>query len=549
MSRSARNHRLRRAMAQVMPDYEEPAKSTASHKTASKSSKVEAKPKPVVKVDRSEAEEVVRAAADIVQHERSSYVKNASGRFQEGLMTLHAGIVGSVRDQKLQPKERLAKISVGLAMLAPATSVYRSDKEGATWLAKELDPYVERHRSSARFSQTMQRVDNALRIGNQLVELPEDGEPRKQGKLLHQEIEKLIPMMTIVNEQVIRMGEVGIHHEAHELMHGHGKAFGPGTLVELQGLLWTYNGLLTMTDEEFHHHLQHPKGKAHTFTTYAELVKAALEAAAGAVTTTAAFASLVGRAANAPWAPILAGAARNAALNFSKVISIIEIIRGSVVLMDSNASRQEKIDAAVGVSSNTLWLVGAKVGSVGAMASSIAIALGYAELKLALTAYWETSVAINEGVMRLAFETLQRDGNDLAQDSERLTKVQELIAGEKDQSKLDELRRVEKVLVERVGGHVDYLLNDVAPRGFEAGIARHPGAYPILVELFSPLKGFRGARDKDTVMAAAKLALETLGWMFSHAEDIIMSTVKRQSLGEVKRDIEKRESTEKKAHH
>jgi hypothetical protein len=231
------------------------------------------------------------------------------------------------------------------------------------------------------------------------------------------------------------------------------------------------------------------------------------------------------------------------------VISVIEIVRGSVVLMDSNASRQKKMDAAVGVSSNTLWLVGAKVGSIGAMASSIAIALGYAELKLALTAYWETSVAINEGVMRLAFEALQRDGNDLAQDSERLNKVQELIAGEKDQSKRDELHRVEKVLVDRVGGHVDYLLNDLAPRGFESGIARHPGAYPILVEIFSPLKGFRGAREKDKVMAAAKLALERLAWMFNHAEDVIVSTVKRQSLGEVKRDIEKRESAEKKAHH
>ncbi len=531
-----------------MPDYEEPIKSATPSKATSKSSKVGPKPKPAVKVDRSEAEDVVRAAADIVQHDRSSFVKNASGRFQEGLMTLYAGVVGSFRDQKLQPKERLAKIALGLSLIAPATNLYRSDKEGAAWLAKELDPYVERHRSSARFEQTMQRVDNSMRIGNELVELPEEGgDPRKQGKLLSHEIEKLIPMMTVVNEQVIRMGEIGIHHEAHELMHGHGKAFGPGTLVELQALLWTYNGLLTLTDEEFHHHLQHPKGSLNKFTTYAELVKASIEAAAGAVTTTAAFAAIVGRATKASWAPLMAGCARTAALKFSTVISVIEIVRGSVVLMDGNASRQEKIDAAVNVSSNTLWLVGAKVGSIGAMASSIAIMLGYAELKLALTAFWETSVAINDGVMRMAFDTLQRDGNDIAQDSERLSKVQELLAGEKDQAKRDELQRVEKVLVERVGGHVDYLLNDLAPRGFEAGIARHPGAYPILVEIFSTLKGFHGAREKAKVMAGAKLALERLAWTFKNADDVVVSTVKRQNLGDLKRDMEERDS--KKGHH
>lgn len=532
-----------------MSDYEEPAKTASPAKSKTSSPAPKPKPKPAVQVDRAEAEDVVRAAADIVQHQRSSFVKNASGRFRDGLMTLYAGVVGSVGDQKLQPKDRLAKISVGLAMIAPATNLYRKDQQGAEWLAKELDPYVERIRSSARFDQTMQRVDNSMRIGNQLVELPEEGgDPRRQGKLLSQEIEKLIPMMTVVNEQVIRMGEVGIHHKAQELMHGHHKDFGPGTLVELQALLWTYNGLLTMTDEEFHHHLKHPKGTLHAITSYGELVKAAIEAAAGAVTTTAAFAAVVGKAIKAPWAPVLAGCARNAALGFSQVITCIEIVRGSLVLLDSNATRQEKIDAAVNVSSNTLWLVGAKVGSVGAMAGSIAIMLGYAELKLALTAFWETSVAINEGMIRLAFETLQRDGNDIAQDSERLTKTQELIAAEKDQAKREELQRVERVLVERVGGHVDYLLNDLAPRGFESGIARHPGAYPILVEIFSSLKGFRGARDKAKVMAAARLALEKLAWTFSHADDVIVSTVKRQSLADVKHDIDKREN-DKKGHH
>ena len=67
---------------------------------------------------------------------------------------------------------------------------------------------------------------------------------REQGAQLHAELQKLIPTISMINEQVIRLKHDGIHHEAEALMEGrtHGKKLGPGSLVELQTILWMVDG-------------------------------------------------------------------------------------------------------------------------------------------------------------------------------------------------------------------------------------------------------------------------------------------------------------------
>jgi hypothetical protein len=130
--------------------------------------------------------------------------------------------------------------------------------------------------------------------------------------------------------------------------------------------------------------------------------------------------------------------------------------------------------------------------------------------------------------MRLALETVQRDGASIAHAAEALTKVNDLAATETDTEKAADLERVHKNYVKQLVATLDYFLDDAAPRGFEAGIAHYPGAWPIFLELFAPLQKYKGATSEALALEGATELLKKITWALAHAGDIAIASARQK---------------------
>jgi hypothetical protein len=498
----------------------------------------------------SEVEATLLAAADIVQHERTTMIASAPEQFQPSLRTLYEAVTGHRGKEKLAGTDRVMYLDAAMVSLEPAISVYRQTSDGATWLNEQLMTPVTSIRSSARFERALDRVDNSIRLGEKTIELPGDDKPHEQAAILRDQLKKLVPTMQLINEQLIRGFHDSIHHEAQAMLgsHAHGGALGPGTLVDLAGVLMLADAYLVMSDEELKHHLSHIQGFWNGVSTYTEFVKAVAEFAGSAMMTTAAYAAAMSKTmGNTAGYTACAGLARSAGLVFGNVIAGIEIVHGIAVMFDPHASRQQKIDAGVSVSSGAAWFAGTKWGgaALGTAASTVILAT-YAEIKLMAHLYWEASVGLTTGLMGPAFARVQRDGNALAVSADQLAKVGALIAVETDPSMKEDLMRVHSVLVKRLAHDLETFISDSAPQALDAdgGIASYPGSHTILSELFAPLASFRGSTNEEAIVRGTHVALEKITWCLTHAGEIVIGSAKHEHLEDVERDSARRTQDE-----
>jgi hypothetical protein len=490
------------------------------------------------------AQATLQAAADVLQHERALMLSNAPPQYAAVLRRLYSAVTGHGKSGELSSAERRRALNEAKAGLEPALALYRTTDDERTWLQEQIDRPLAAVDNSLSFEDARARVRSAVRIGQHaLIEPADDTHPHEQGEQLHEQLQTLIPVVGQINEQVIRLKHDGIHHEAEALMegHAHGKKLGPGALVELQAVLWLVDGFLLLTDEELAHHLGEVHGVLNGVSTYSELVKAVAELTGGAVTITASYAASIAKlAGDTSTAAIATGLARSTGLLVANVIAGIEVVHGIAVLLDPHATAQQKVDGAVGASSGAAWLVGARVwGAAAGFSASSALMLGYAELKLMANLYWGANVGLTAGLMRLAYETIQRDGENIARAANDLAKAGLLRQDEKDPEKAEALRRVETSLVAQLGAAVDYFIDDCKPRGVEdgAGLARYPGGYDILREVFAPVAKHKGAKTPETVTEAARVALERITWSLAHAGELITASARRRGLGDVEHDL------------
>jgi hypothetical protein len=492
------------------------------------------------------AQSALQVAADVLQHERRLMIADAPAQYTSSLWLLHAAVTGKAHDGTLSGTERLNALDKAKAGLGAAIALYDSTDDGRAWLQEQLLSRVATLHDSLRFAEAKARVKGAVRVGKQeVIEVASDKHPREQGGQLHTELQKLVSTIGMVNEQVIRLKHDGIHHEAEALMEGHvhGRRLGPGTLLELQTILWTVDAWLTLTDEEFAHHLGDVHGVFNGVSTYSELVKVVAELAGGAISLTASYTAAIAKLAGDTSAAAAAtGLARSAGILFGDVIAGIEVIHGIAVLLDPHATSQEKVDGAVGASSGLAWLIGSRTAGIAVgFAASSAILLGYAELKLMAHLYWEANIGLTAGLMRLAYETIQRDGEAIARGADELAKVGLLRQSEKDPEKAAALQRVEATLIAQLGASVDYFIDDCKPKSSEAGVAKYPGAYTILQEVFAPVMKHRRARTLEAVTEAAKVALDRITWSMAHASELITASARRKHLGDVEQELAKKE--------
>jgi len=139
-----------------------------------------------------------------------------------------------------------------------------------------------------------------------------------------------------------------------------------------------------------------------------------------------------------------------------------------------------------------------------------------------------------------ALQTLQRDGAAIARYADDITKAELIGPQETHAEKSAALVQFIATRTHQLGGAIAYLIDDCAPTAAYAGVAAHPGAYPILREAFAPLLRFRDLKSPDTIVAAAKVAIECTTWVLTHAGELISAATRQQSLQTV-RDSEEAE--------
>lgn len=475
------------------------------------------------------------AAADVLMHERGTLIANAPPELVRPLWDLYAAVTGHVKGHGMDAASRLTMLEMAQRDLQPLIDDYGTTEGGQQWVADQIREPMQRLRASIRFQEAGERVRGAVVIGGSVLEKSALGDPRKQGEILHGVLPKVVDDLGLLNEMIIHTNEKAIEHAAEAMLHGHPHRAKFGSLVELQNVLLFLDGYLTLTDDEIATRVHEVDGVMSGITTYTELVRAMVELVGGAVTMSASLLSLVARASgNVGLATTLSGFARSLGLRLSDVVTIIEIVHGGFTILDPDASRQEKIEGGVEVVGGATWLVGSKLGIAAAAPASAAIFLTYQSLKWATSTYWESALGINAGLMFPAFERLQRDGGAIAGYADDIAKAALLGKEEHDPEKSSALIRLLATRVHQLGSSLDYLITDLAPTAAYAGVAAHPGAYPLLRDALAPVVRFRGVTDPEMIVEGAKVALERLSFVFSHAGEIITAATKHGTLADLR---------------
>jgi len=115
------------------------------------------------------------------------------------------------------------------------------------------------------------------------------------------------------------------------------------------------------------------------------------------------------------------------------------------------------------------------------------------------------------------------------------------MASEADPANAADLKRVHDVLVNRLADDVDRFLDDAAPRPFESGMAKYPGAWDVLLELFGPLKKYKHAKSETGAVEGATETLKKIAWAMAHAGDLAVTSARGRHLTDLEHDLAKRE--------
>jgi hypothetical protein len=466
------------------------------------------------------------------------------------LATLDAAVTGRRGREQLSEAARITLFGAARIGLDPLIKLCASDTGISEWIAEYLEPLLTSEAKDLAYGAAYQRVNDSILVGeNKVIDVASDQEPREQGSLLREEVGKLVPTMKQLNEYAVRRGEHQFEHDAEHLSEGH-SAQGGGKILALANTLSLIDGYLSMTDDELREHSQEIHSVLGAVTTYSELVKAVIEFVGGALgVSVGAMGSLAAAVGDVALANTCRGFAETTALNLSTVVSWIEVLHGGMELVNPHSTRQERIDGAVDVAAGATWLIGKQVlgGSVaaGAAASSMALSIGYAELKWELTTYWEAALGLNRGLAGPAFETLREDGDSLARSLETLQKASLLAQQEDDPAKREPLERVVANLAHDVRDGVERIVSDTRPSGPEAGLAHHPGAVgPIIQDLFAPLGSFRNAETPDMALQGGRIALQKVAWALKNWSTIVFEETRHGDIIDAQKDVEKAENVD-----
>lgn len=507
---------------------------TPSKGTHAQSSPVKATAKPI---DAREAWGVVDTAADILANDRGTSIHGLSPADTSAMWKLLAAKTGRRERETLDGVTRRALFQEAMGALGAAIAAYGRDPSAHDWLDDHITSQLKQLRSQLEYVVADDHVRRSITLdGKHVIDPDDNSRPREQAGLLHAALPKLVKTIAKLNDLVLRAHDAHLEKQVEQMIagHFHGRSH-LSSLLELGNALALIDGFLTLKDDELRKKLAEQETIAGRLATISELVKATLQFTSGAIGVVASATGLIAKLARQTAAADLAFAmAKGIPVKLGDAFVCIETLHGIAVLCDSDATRQERIDGGVDVASGALWLAYrfAKVAPAGP--ASIAIASGYELFKVSMHMYWGAALGLVSGLMRPAFEMLQRYGLAIAAGADDVVKARALRDREGDIGQQQALDRVLEVKARLLGNEIDSLVTDLQAPDLEAGMARLPGAYPILRDALRPVLAYRGRRSADEVLEAARIALDRIEWIAQHAEAIVTAAASHKGLADVR---------------
>jgi hypothetical protein len=381
--------------------------------------------------------------------------------------------------------DRIALFDTAVRKLEPlARDVERNDEFARWWVEDTFRRDVGRRRAELTNAAARERVDRAILSPDhrEVAEVPtgplDDGTADKYAAALR-------PTMKTLHRSLGLFEKTLAHIEPDAETRHHTLGTRVGASMDALSL---YLNLLET--KHAWHEATTAHGAAERFTSYTELVKAALETTEQATKVATCVAGTVANLRKQPEvAAKLFGLGEHLAKGLGPVIAVIEIVHGFALISDPNANATQMLDGTMAITTGGLGVVGAVVEAPALGTASLLIGAGYMLWRLDMALHLKVRADLAIAGLAPIFNAMADDAAGIRACGDRLVKAMLLLAREPDPVQQVELSRVVVQYTEALDSAVDAFLDSCK---FGDGFGARPGANPHLRKAFADLVPLRG---------------------------------------------------------
>jgi hypothetical protein len=469
-------------------------------------------------LDAHSASVTMQIAADIVDKRRRDLIEQAPLGARVALELLYAATVGRNKTAgDATPAQRREWLQAAVQGLTPARILVLGND--AEWVRLRIDAPVETLVHDIDLEGARQRVDQAHLVAgrDEVVEVPESGVTEatapQHAEALLASIESLDGALATLKEHVLLIDDDELERELEAMAKGKGRwRLRDASIIGVQSTLMALKGALSLPDAW--DQAKQADGAFGKVGSYAELVQAGIETVGGIATFAAAMSSCVAKLGGRPeLAARLLGMAGGASLKLGSVLAIVEGVRGFCTLLDSDSTRDERLEAVVDLGVASLTVLGAST-------AGLAVGAGYQLWKANMALHAQASSALAQAGLQPRWVAIAERGVGIRHQADHLIKAGLLLEHETDPAERALLAQVVKEAVHSLNSSVDSFLNDCI-RGRE--VSRHePGENPHLRAAFASVVGLRGeVNGADAALHKASLVLGKINEVLDDKENFV----------------------------
>jgi hypothetical protein len=300
----------------------------------------------------------------------------------------------------------------------------------------------------------------------------------------------------------------------------------PAALMHLKSGLDGVNAILTVADPQAREHLLRSRpdlfGKVSFGVDVLQILGQFVSGATALTTASAwAYASITG---NAQLAGAVLARAAPVLDKLNVALNVIGVVHGVLVLLDDEATDEQKAAAAVEVGISGAGVAGFLLRFAGVSGVSGPLTLSVAATYYTFNALAKLAIGASAGILKLwlgaAYETMQRRGKEVHAYAMRFAAARDLADAETADYRRDEYMRNAEVYHSILKGEVTQFLDILTkPASDYIGAAHRPGSFDSIRRRFEPLAGRPMETQEQTLDVAAEL-IRTLVDCFTHADKV-----------------------------
>ena len=209
-------------------------------------------------------------------------------------------------------------------------------------------------------------------------------------------------------------------------------------------------------------------------------------------------------------------------------LNVIGVIHGVLVLLDDEATDEQKAAAAVEVGISGAGVAGFALRFAGISGVSGPLTISVAATYYTFNALAKLTFGASAGILRMwlgaAYETMQRRGREVHAWAMRFAAARDLADAETTPYRRDQfLARAETYHSILQGEIKHFLMQLTVPASDYVGAAHRPGSFDSIRRRFQPLVGRKMETQEQTIDVAAEL-IKTLVDCFTNADKIFQET-------------------------